>query len=295
MGSGRYNSDDWAAVKSTRSVQSSAQLFAAHSHTAKSEFVPKNIVIRESLDSPDSPNSRPIYVAMDVTGSMLHIPEYMAKTGIGELMAGILKHQPVADPHVLIGTFADAKGDRYPLQVGQFEADNRVTEQAVQFYLGGGGDQDSESYDYPWLFAATCTTTDAWNKRGLKGYLFTTGDEPAPNRVNTLDELTRVFGNRFEREMTSQEMLKMAQEKWSVFHIIIEEGSRGKSASTQRSWTELLGPNALFLNDHRYLAELIVAVISVTEGKMSIEEAIEAAGPGKASVANAFARLAEFA
>lgn len=295
MGSGRYNSSDWEQTRSVRSTQSREQLFSAYAKSAKAEYVPKNITIRESVDSIDNPNSRPIMIAMDVTGSMGGIPEYMAKTGIGELMTRILTQQPVVDPHVLMCTFADAKGDSYPLQCAQFEADNRVAEQAVQFHLGGGGEQDSESYDYPWLFAATCTTTDAWNKRGQKGYLFTTGDEPAPNRINTKHELERVFGERFNRDYTSQEMLDMAREKWSVFHIIIEEGSRGKSGSTQRSWKEMLGPNALFLNDYRYLAELIVATIAVAEGKMSTEEAISAAGDGRAAVANAFARLAEFA
>lgn len=296
MGGGSYNFSDWTQTKSARSTQSTAQLFAAQSHAAKNEFIPANMKggIRESRDSVDSPEATPILVMMDVTGSMTFIPAYMAKVGIGDVMASILKHQPVKNPHVLMGTFADAKGDRYPIQVAQFEADNRIAEQAVQFHLGGGGAGDSESYDYPWFFAAKQTATDAWDKRRKKGYLFTFGDEPFPHRVNTRAELQYHFGAVADRDYTSEEMLEMAKERYTVFHVVIEEGARGSTAETARTWKEAMGPNVLFLDDHTKLAELITSTISFAEGR-DMDRILQEAGDGRKSVERAFRMLQEYA
>lgn len=299
MGNGRFNDDSWKTTSQTRSTMSRDQMF---SKKATSAFIPKNVLhgVRESVDSIDNPESTPIIIAMDATGSMGHIPQYMATEGIGKIMADILKYQPVKDPHVLMSVFADAKGDSDALQVAQFEADNRIAEQAIQFKLGGGGEQDSESYDYPWLFAATMTKTDSWDKRGKKGYLFTMGDEPAPQRTNTKYELEAVFGYdiqgglKFDRSYTSMEMLEMAKQKWVVFHIVIEEGSRGRSGQTTRSWKETLGPNCLFLDNYKFLAQLITATIAVTEGQ-SMDQVLANAGEGRGSVQRAFAMLQEFA
>jgi hypothetical protein len=294
MGAGRFDDNNWQTLSVTRSSMSRNDMFQS---SAKNEFLPHSVKggVRESVDSVDNPNSRPIMVFMDATGSMGHIPQYMATTGIGEVMANILKYQPVVDPHVLIGVFSDAKGDTNPLQVAQFEADNRIAEQAVQFKLGGGGQQDSESYDYPWLFAATMTKTDAWDKRGQKGYLFTMGDEPAPQRINTPYELRAVFGDKFNRDYTSAEMLQLAREKWIVFHIVIEEGSRGSTPQTARTWKELMGPNCLFLDKSENLAQLITATIAYTEGNMSMDKILENAGSAKSSVQRAFSMLQEYA
>lgn len=296
MGGGSYNFDQWTQTKSARSTQSRAQLFSAQASEAKHEFIPANMKggIRESRDSIDSPEATPILVFMDVTGSMTFIPEYMAKQGIGDVMASILQYQPVKNPHVLMGTFADAKGDWYPIQVAQFEADNRIAEQAVQFHLGGGGAGDSESYDYPWFFAAKQTQTDAWDKRGKKGYLFTFGDEPFPHRVNTKAELQRHFGQVADRDYTSEEMLDMAKERYVVFHIVIEEGSRGRSGDTHRTWKEAMGPNVLFLDDYTKLAALITATISFSEGR-DMAQIIAEAGDGAKAVERAFRLLQEYA
>lgn len=296
MGGGSYNFDQWTKTKSARSTQSRAQLFSDHAYEAKTEFIPANMKggIRESRDSIDSPEATPIIVMMDVTGSMGFIPEYMAKQGIGDVMARILKFEPVKNPHVLMGTFADAKGDSYPIQVAQFEADNRIAEQAVQFYLGGGGAGDSESYDYPWFFAAKQVRTDAWDKRGKKGYLFTFGDEPFPHRINTKYELQRHFGAIADRDYTSEEMLELAKERFVVFHVVIEEGSRGRTGETARTWKEAMGPNVLFLDDHTNLAALITATIAFAEGR-NMDQIIAEAGDGAKSVERAFRMLAEYA
>ena len=291
MGQGRYSSSMWDDTVQTRSAMSKGEVFKQR--TIHQTFNPAGIALRESCDSVDNPHSTPIIIGMDVTGSMGMIPDYMARVGIGALVLGILDKKPVTDPHVMVGAIGDIRGDSAPLQMSQFEADNRIAEQITDLFLeGGGGEQDTESYDLPWLFAATRTSIDSFEKRGKKGYLFTIGDEPAPRRTHTAEELRRVFGN-IERGYTSSEMLELAKEKWAVFHIIVEEGSRGRSTSTARTWTELLGSNAIFLKDYRHLPEVIVAVIAAAEGAAVSDILSSTAETARATVAYAFAKLQE--
>ena len=44
---------------------------------------------REACDSTDNPNSTPVIISLDATGSMGFIPEYMVRTGLGELFKNI--------------------------------------------------------------------------------------------------------------------------------------------------------------------------------------------------------------
>ena len=116
MGNGRYSQDSWAATSSARSTKSREEIFTQRS--IHEMFDPKKIVIRESMDSPDNPLSNPIMFVMDVTGSMLHIPDYMARIGIGQLVKNILEKQPVSDPHILVGALGDVQAsDTAPLQM----------------------------------------------------------------------------------------------------------------------------------------------------------------------------------
>lgn len=294
MGSGRYSDDSWSATRAARSTKSTADIFTqSRSRRIHEMFDPSKIALRESCDSIDNPNSTPIILAMDVSGSMGMIPDYMARHGMGQLVGNILAQSPVTDPHILVGAIGDIRGDNAPLQMSQFEADNRIDEQLTMLFLeGGGGEQDSESYDLPWLFAATKTKTDSWDKRGKKGYIFTFGDEPATNRTNSKSALARVLGTA-ERDWTSKEMLAAAKEKWVVFHCVIEEGSRGRSKETQRTWGELLGPNALFINDYKQLPSIIPAVIAVAEGKTTMAAAIAESGEAKSALTYTFSRLQE--
>ncbi len=82
------------------------------------------------------------------------------------------------DPQILFGGIGDADSDRVPLQIGQFESDNRMDEQLRTIFLeGNGGGQKSESYELAAYFMARHIVTDAWEKRQKKGYLFIIGDE----------------------------------------------------------------------------------------------------------------------
>lgn len=269
MGSGRWDSNTYSDYTRTIAKSSAREIF--RSSGIKDYMNPKNIKVRESCDSEDNPNSNAIIVALDVTGSMGIIAERMAKEGLGTLVQGIYDRKPVADPHVMIMAVGDVFSDSAPLQTTQFEADIRIAEQLKDIFLeGGGGGNAFESYDLPWYFAARKTSIDCFEKRGKKGYLFTIGDELPPQQSATVQMLKEVLGSNDElAKLSPMEALKEAQEKYEVFHVIVEEGSfasREKRKVTS-AWREILGARAVSLNNYKHIAEVILSVIEVSEGR----------------------------
>lgn len=269
MGSGRWDHDTYSDYTRTIAKSSAREIFRGRG--IKDYMDPKNIKIRESRDSEDNPKSNAIIVALDVTGSMGIIAERMAKEGLGTLVQGIYDRKPVEDPHVMIMAVGDIFHDEAPLQATQFEADIRIAEQLKDVYLEGhGGGNSFESYDLPWYFAARKTSIDCFEKRGKKGYLFTIGDELPPQQTASVQMLREVLGSNDEiAKLSPMEALKEAQEKYEVFHIIVEEGnfaSRAKNKVTN-AWREILGGRAVSLKNYKHIAEVILSVIEVSEGR----------------------------
>lgn len=252
---------DTIATKSTREV------FTARG--MKDYLNPNGVLLRESRDSEQNPQSTPIILGVDVTGSMGIIADRLVRQGLSTLIEGILDRQPVTNPHIMAMGIGDVFKDSAPLQVTQFEPDVRIIEQLTDVYLeGGGGGNAFESYDLPWYFAAQRTSIDCFEKRGKKGYLFTMGDELPPPDGLSREDIKAVFGNDDQRGYSASELLEMAEEKYQVFHIIIEQGSfaRRELANVKSKWRELLGGRAVLLSNYNYMSEVIIAIMEVAEG-----------------------------
>jgi hypothetical protein len=230
---------------------------------------PEKIQFRESRDSEKNPVACPIMVAFDVTGSMGFIPKYFSDEALGAMVGHILQRQPVPDPHMLFMGIGDCtQHDRVPCQATQFEADNIICDQITDIILeGGGGGNHFESYDLAWAFAALRTQTDQWDKRKAKGYLFTIGDEEFPAHCGKA-YYKSIFGQDCPQEPTPEAMLKLAEERYHVFHIIIAEGSYASRnvKVVEDCWRQRLQRRALTLHDHRHVAELIVSAIAIENG-----------------------------
>jgi hypothetical protein len=268
MGSGHFDPHLYSRFASSTHGRSTDDIYGQrHMHK---NLDPLGMKIRESRDSPDNPQSTAIIVALDVTGSMGMLADTIARQGLGVLFNRLYDERPIADPHVMFMGVGDAHSDQAPLQVSQFEADNRIVEQLTQLWLEhGGGGNNSESYHLPWYFAAQHTSIDCFEKRGKKGYLFTVGDEQTPGKL-LASQIRQFVGDRVERDLTPAELLAMARESYHVFHIIIEEGSYARSQLPQvrKAWRDLMGENALSLKDHTKLAEGIVSIIEMNEAAM---------------------------
>lgn len=278
MGSGRWSDSDWKGFTKTRNInQNSKQEEIFQSRRMNSNLNPFNVT-RESCDSVDNPNSTPIIIGLDVTGSMGMIATNIAKDGLNRLATEIYNRKPVPDPHILFAGIGDVKWDDAPFQCTQFEADIRIAEQLSKLYIEqGGGGNDQESYTLPWYFASMHTKCDNFIKRGKKGYLFTIGDEPCPQLV-LKSEIKKVFGDTLEVDsLSTKELYDMASKQYEIFHIIIEEGSYMKWSDRTRehaikSWG-FLGDRLLLLSDYTKLPELIVSTLQVMNGANSEEVA----------------------
>lgn len=279
MGYNRWSNDDYTSYRTATKIETLSRDQVFTQRNIHESLDPARIVLRESCDSTINPNSTPAIFGLDVTGSMGFIAEHIAKTGLGELMAQIIEEKPITDPHLMFMALGDIRSDHAPLQVSQFEPDIRIIDQLRNIYVEGhGGGNHTESYDLPWYFAAHRTAIDSFTKRGKKGYLFTIGDELPPDAPLPRARLESLMGSGdIPLAASPVELLNQAQEKYKVFHIIAEEGAECRSGygthHVRKAWINLMGPNAIFMRDHRALSDIVIGVLKIAEG-MDVEQAI---------------------
>lgn len=223
--------------------------------------------LRESIISEENPNPTPIILALDVTGSMNSISAQIARTEFAKMMTAIHEKGIVSDPHVMFMGFDDVHVQRVgALQVSYFEPDLRIVEQLDKMWLvNNGGGNGSESYDLPWYFAGKYTYLEGYEKQARKGFLFTFGDEPVPEETMTARELESVFGKGDYENISPAQSLKLAQEKFTVFHVCIESHSK----SMRSGWENLLGSNVIYVqrSDINYLSDIVIATMAIASGQ----------------------------
>lgn len=268
MGTGSWDSGRWDTYSATTTTRSSTENFTARG--LKAEMNPLNVV-REARDSTEHPNSTPIIVALDVTGSMGHIPQYMVTKGLGVLFNEILTRLPVKDPQVMVMAFGDAYMDRAPLQVGQFESDMTITKDIERIYIeGGGGGNGFESYDLPYYFALHNCVIDSFVKRGQPGFIFTIGDEPPPP-CTMPNHVSRIIGGTLQSQISFADLIQEVRQSWIPYHITCMDSSSApgyiRSQRLKERWAEVMGQSALYLDDHTKLSELVVSVLEMHAGK----------------------------
>ncbi|GAB2516987.1 hypothetical protein [Nocardia heshunensis] len=230
---------------------------------------PLGVGVRESRDSADHGNSLPIAVLFDVTGSMGSVPRIMQEK-LAKLH-GLLQRKGYADdPQILFGAIGDADSDRVPLQVGQFESDNRMDEQLRLILLeGGGGGQKSESYELAAYFIARHTATDAWEKRGQKGYLFIVGDELNKKRL-TAKHIRDVIGDDVPSDIAVDSVYRELADRWHVHYILPNQSSYYRDPEIAEHWQGLLGERFLRLDDPAAVCELIALTIGIGEDRVDL-------------------------
>lgn len=282
MGSGTFTTKDWENyARSNVRGKTTSQIYTAQKMDA--QFDPKD-VIRESRDSDEHPNSTPIIIGLDVTGSMNNILNEVAQQ-LGDLVTEILNRKPVSDPQIMFNAIGDSHCDQYPFQCTQFESDIRIAEQLTQLYFErGGGGNCFESYPLAWYFAANHTSTDAFEKHGKKGFLFTMGDDSYPKTLNSR-ELMDIFDDKLEgtSDLTMNEVLSQVCRKYEVFHLCLKQGSNmacqwfGGDTDEERvinEWTDLLGERAIPVSDYTKIPQIIVSILERMAGK-SVDEIAE--------------------
>jgi hypothetical protein len=292
MGNARWDATDWGTYAAAHVTgKPAAAVFT--SRDLKDAYNPAKIVFRESRDSVMNPLSTPIILGSDVTGSMGMIAQTLMRDGLNTLATGIYDRKPVPDPHIMVLAIGDAEYDRAPLQATQFEADITLADQVRDLWIEmGGGATGGESYSAAHLFAALKTRTDAAEKRGRKGYLFTIGDEPNLDGMRA-DQIKRVFGETEARDLSARDCLAMAERDYEVFHIILaNEGyARHGIDRVLATWKPLLPERTILLEDVSMLAETVISTIQVIEGASAADVVASWSGSTAVVVANALRGL----
>lgn len=280
MGSSTYSISDRTYRASTAGfyTKSVNEVFTQQKERkAHLEMMPTNISFRESCDSEAHPNTVPVQLYLDVTGSMGHIPHDFIKDGLPTLIGKLIQNG-VPDVSLMFGAIGDHECDHYPLQVAQFESgDKELDMWLTRTYLeGNGGSNAGESYLLAWYFAAFHTRTDAWDKRGKKGFVFTIGDEPTLPHLPQ-SAIKQIMGSTAvgQAGYTAAELLAAAQEKNYVYHIFLEHGHR----KCDFYWKEMMGPNLIIVKDYREIPSKISETILNSEFFATAVEAKETPNP----------------
>lgn len=296
MGSGHWSTDVYDAAASYRAA-SGASAFGysdGGATTVHPDLDPRGVTFRESRDSDDHPESLAIAVLFDVTGSMGTVPRTL-QSKLPDLLGLLLRKGYVEHPHIMFGAVGDATCDRAPLQVGQFEADNRMDDDLGKILLeGGGGGQMTESYELAMYFMARHTSIDCFERRGKRGYLFMIGDELAYPKIKRR-EVSAVVGEEIERDVPIADLVRELQRMYDVYFIIPEGAYHAGSRKLKDFWQGLLGQNVLYLDDLDAVCETIALTVGLGEDAIDLDEGLEHldevgsdAGP---SVSRALARL----
>lgn len=226
MGSGSFTTSSFTSYSNSRGrgVNSAGYATAdslgdyytqSHIHP---DMVPYQVT-RECVDSEEHPNTIPVILALDLTGSMGGACVKTAQS-LNKIMT--MLYEKFTDIEFLIMGVGDLECDRAPVQVSQFESDVRIAEHTDKLYMEhGGGGNGYESYTAAWYFGLKHTKLDCW-KRGKKGIIITMGDEPL-NPILYKHQINYVFGDTVEANVKTETLYKDATEKFDIYHIAVND------------------------------------------------------------------------
>ena len=275
MGSGRWSTDVYDAAARYRAATGTSAF--SYSDGGASQVHPDldpRDVMRESRDSGEHPESLAIAVLFDVTGSMRRVPRAL-QARLPQLLGLLLRQGYVAHPQIMFGAVGDATCDRAPLQVGQFESDNRMDDDLGRILLeGGGGGQKTESYELAMYFMARHTAIDCYEQRAKRGYLFLIGDEMAYPAVSRR-EAGRVIGDGLAEDIPLAGIVAELTRMWDTYYILPEGASYAGDRQVLRFWRGLLGQNVIELADLDAVCETIALTVGLGEYAIDLAEGLD--------------------
>ncbi len=238
-------------------------------------------VMREVTISTEHPRPTPIAIVLDVTGS-----NYEAAVAVHAKLPqlfGTLQGQGfVSDPQIMIAATGDANSDRFPIQVGQFESDNRIDDMVGAMILeGNGGGQGMETYELLAYYLARHTNLEIKNQ-GRKGYAIFIGDEKPYSVLrrnfgrsglpsqHTLESLT---GDKLQEDLSTAAVFTELKEQYDVFFLFQRQGIY-QADHVLPSWRQLIGENAVVLEDPNNVCEFIAGLLAMREGNLEIKDVV---------------------
>ena len=281
MGSGRWTPDTYY-IRAAADAAAGRDTFAYSRAAIESGRLkphqtldPHGLGVRQSRDSAEHPDSNAVLISLDVTGSMGKVVRGI-HANLPQLHELLLGHRYLPDPQICFAAVGDATCDAVPFQIGQFESDNRMDENLANMVLeGGGGGQQTESYELVLYAAARHTATDCWDKRRRKGYLFIIGDEMAYPAANAA-LVRQTFGDGLQQNVPLQQLVAEVTERWHVYFVVPGGAAYGGNPTILKFWTDLLGDgHVIALQSPEQTSECIALTIGVNEGTVDVPTAVQ--------------------
>lgn len=267
MGGTYYSSSTMDTLSSRAKSAGAARTFTTTASTfSAGKLDPKGVKVRECRDSAAHPNTVGVGVFLDVTGSMGRIPYELVTNTLKDLPETLITHG-LPDCQILFGGIGDEYYDRAPLQVGQFEsgATELVNDLTSLYIEGGGGGNSAESYELAWHFMANHTSMDCWEKRGIKGFIFTIGDERYQDMNGSKLSNTMGYPETIS-DKKAETLFNEVSRHFHVYHIHVQEGSYRDSSYVFDQWRGLIGERFLVCEDYKAIPALIATTIAIVHG-----------------------------
>jgi hypothetical protein len=238
-------------------------------------------VMREVSISTEHPQPTPIAIVLDVTGSNYEAA-MAVHAKLPQLFSTLQGQGFISDPQVMIAATGDANSDQFPIQVGQFESDNRIDDMVGSMILeGNGGGQGFETYEVLAYYLARHTNLEIKNQ-GRKGYAIFIGDEKPYTVVrrsfgragltgqHTLESLT---GDKLTEDIPTAKIFEELKEQYDVFFLFQRQGAY-RAENVLPTWRQLIGENAVVLEDPNNVCEFIAGLLAMREGNLEIEDVV---------------------
>lgn len=221
--------------------------------------------VRECRDSDEHPNTLPVILALDVTGSMGESAKEIASK-LNIIMKTIFDN--TKDVEFMVQAIGDEDYDQVPFQMSQFESDIRIAKQLDQVYFeDGGGPNNWESYSYAWYAAWKHCDLDVW-KRGGKGIIITIGDEPLNPYIQSI-YVEQVFGDKLqEAELATEDIYNAIKDKYNIYHISV---SSWRDEYKDGDFRKLLGDQNVYRIDRRNLSKLSNIIVDIVNNHSNNE------------------------
>ena len=244
MGSGSFSSSSFATYSTSlgRSYDTTTGRVTGQTYTARhidEKMKPYN-VMRECCNTEEHPNTIPVILALDVTGSMGSACTETAEA-LGTIMSDL--YEKFEDVQIMVMGIGDLAYDDAPIQISQFESDVRIAEWLDKIWIEfGGGGNSYESYSAAWYMGLYHTKLDAFDKQGRKGIIITMGDEPM-NPYLPGNRIKQLVGDSCQGDIDTKELYNNACEKFDIYHIAVSDKSSYSmyKKEIQNSFGQLLG------------------------------------------------------
>ena len=227
MGCGSFSTMAYATYNSSLGREYDTTTFRASVNSVQEAYNQTRLhpslnpkgVIRECVNNEEHPNTIPVILALDVTGSMGNACKEVAEA-LGVIMVDLYKK--FKDIEICIMGIGDLAYDDAPIQISQFESDIRIAEALDKVWMEhGGGGNTYESYTAAWYMGLRHTKLDC-HKQGRKGIIITMGDE-ALNPYLPQKELEAVTGDSLQDDVETPDLYEEASKKFDIFHIAVDD------------------------------------------------------------------------